>query len=84
MRELGARGVTRLMVEGGSRVAATLLRAGLVDDIAWFRSSNLIGGDGLPAMSGLGVESMQAIHKFERTEVRALGPDVLETFKRRD
>ena len=35
---LGERGLTRLLVEGGGRLAAALLRAGLVDRLAWFRA----------------------------------------------
>ncbi|MHA1571405.1 MAG: bifunctional diaminohydroxyphosphoribosylaminopyrimidine deaminase/5-amino-6-(5-phosphoribosylamino)uracil reductase RibD, partial [Alphaproteobacteria bacterium] len=40
---LGARGLTRVLVEGGAHLAASLLQASLVDEIAWFRAPKLIG-----------------------------------------
>ena len=35
---LGERGLTRVLVEGGGKLAAALLRAGLVDRLYWFRA----------------------------------------------
>ena len=35
---LGERGLTRLLVEGGGRLAAALLRAGLVDRLIWLHA----------------------------------------------
>ncbi len=35
---LGERGITRVLCEGGSRIAAALLRDGLVDRLVWFRA----------------------------------------------
>ena len=54
---LGERGLTRLLVEGGADLAAALLRAGLVDRLAWFHAPMLIGGDGIPAIAALGLDS---------------------------
>jgi diaminohydroxyphosphoribosylaminopyrimidine deaminase/5-amino-6-(5-phosphoribosylamino)uracil reductase len=55
---LGARGITRLLVEGGAELATSLLRARLVDRLAWFRGPVLIGGDGQAAIGALGVEAI--------------------------
>ena len=49
--------LTRVLVEGGSALAAALLRARLVDRLVWFQAPLLIGGDGLPAIGALGVDS---------------------------
>ena len=59
------------------------MRAGLVDRIAWFRSSGVMGGDGIPAVEAYGVDRLAAMARFERRDVRRLGADVLETFARR-
>ncbi len=80
---LGDRGLTRLLVEGGATLAAGLLRADLVDRIAWYRSNGLIGGDGLPAVSALGLESLAAMTHFQRESVREVGVDLLETLAKR-
>ena len=50
MQALGNAGLTRVMVEGGGQLAAALLRADLVDRIAWFHAPAVMGGDGWPAV----------------------------------
>lgn len=82
LRALAGRGLTRVMVEGGARLAATLLQAGLVDRLEWFRSPSLIGGDGVPAVEAFGVDSMDQLARFERTDIRQLGPDLWERLTR--
>ena len=55
LAELGERGLTSVLVEGGARLAGALVRAGLVDRIAWFRAATVLGGDGIPVLDPLGV-----------------------------
>jgi diaminohydroxyphosphoribosylaminopyrimidine deaminase/5-amino-6-(5-phosphoribosylamino)uracil reductase len=80
LQALGARGLTRLLVEGGGRLAASLLKAGLVDRLVWFRAPALIGGDGVPAVAGLDVARIAQSRGFTRVSVETLGPDLLETY----
>jgi diaminohydroxyphosphoribosylaminopyrimidine deaminase/5-amino-6-(5-phosphoribosylamino)uracil reductase len=77
---IAGRGITRLLVEGGATIAAAFLRAGLVDRLYWLRSAGLIGGDGLAAVSGIGVFELAEQLAFHRSELRTLGEDVLEVF----
>ncbi len=84
LQALGARGITRLLVEGGSRMAAALLDVGLVDRMAWFRAPVLIGADGLPAAAVLGLDHLAAVPRFRLTGVERLGPDLLESYARDD
>jgi diaminohydroxyphosphoribosylaminopyrimidine deaminase / 5-amino-6-(5-phosphoribosylamino)uracil reductase len=80
---LGDRGMTRLLVEGGARLAAALLRARLVDRLAWFHAPLLIGGDGTPAVAALGLDRLAAAPGFERLSVARVGDDMLTTFRAR-
>jgi diaminohydroxyphosphoribosylaminopyrimidine deaminase/5-amino-6-(5-phosphoribosylamino)uracil reductase len=77
---LGQRGLTRVLVEGGSSVAAGLLRLGLVDRLAWFRAPRVMGGDGLPAIAGFGLEELAQAPAFVLIDRVRLGDDVLETY----
>jgi diaminohydroxyphosphoribosylaminopyrimidine deaminase/5-amino-6-(5-phosphoribosylamino)uracil reductase len=79
---LGARGVTRVLVEGGSVLAASLLRAGLVDDVVWFRAPRVLGGDGVPAIAGFGVDALTETPWFDLVESCPVGPDIMETYRR--
>jgi diaminohydroxyphosphoribosylaminopyrimidine deaminase / 5-amino-6-(5-phosphoribosylamino)uracil reductase len=80
---LGERGVTRLLIEGGARLAAALLRARLVDRLAWFHAPLLIGGDGVPAVAALSLERLADAPGFERLSVARVGDDLLTTFRAR-
>ncbi|MCH8322933.1 MAG: bifunctional diaminohydroxyphosphoribosylaminopyrimidine deaminase/5-amino-6-(5-phosphoribosylamino)uracil reductase RibD, partial [Proteobacteria bacterium] len=51
---IAQKGITRLLVEGGSGVNASFLKSGLVDDIYWFTAPHLtIGAGGVPAFRDL-------------------------------
>jgi len=82
LQALGGRGVTRLLVEGGGRLAAGLLRADLVDRLVWFRASGVIGDDGVAAVGALGLERLADQPRFRRTAVAPVGADLVETFAR--
>jgi diaminohydroxyphosphoribosylaminopyrimidine deaminase/5-amino-6-(5-phosphoribosylamino)uracil reductase len=77
--ELGKRGLTRVLVEGGASLAGELLEEGLVDRLAWFHAPMLMGGDGLAAIQAFGVERLRAAPKFHRLSLETIGEDVLET-----
>ena len=79
---LGDAGITRLMVEGGARLSTALLRAGLVDELHWFRAPSLIGGDGLPPFGDLGVAEMEEVRGFRARSRTPVGDDMLDIFVR--
>jgi diaminohydroxyphosphoribosylaminopyrimidine deaminase / 5-amino-6-(5-phosphoribosylamino)uracil reductase len=81
LRRLGERGLTRLLVEGGGRLAAALLRAGLVDRLVWLHAPLLLGGDGVPAVEALGFGALAAAPGFELVASETVGPDLLSTYR---
>jgi len=80
---LGKAGLTRVLVEGGAELAASLLRAGLVDRIAWFHAPAVMGGDAWPAVQAFGIERLDAMPRFERVGEFPLGDDMLTEFARK-
>jgi len=82
LQALGEAGITRLMVEGGALVSTALLRAGLVDQLYWFRAPSLIGGDGVPPFGDLGVEDMSEVPSFKSVSSTPIGDDTLDIFVR--
>jgi diaminohydroxyphosphoribosylaminopyrimidine deaminase / 5-amino-6-(5-phosphoribosylamino)uracil reductase len=84
LQVLGERGLTRLLVEGGSRLAAALLRDDLVDRIAWFRAARIMGGDGIPAAVPFGVDRLEQTPAFVPLGMARVGDDILETYRRRN
>ncbi|MCC7281317.1 MAG: bifunctional diaminohydroxyphosphoribosylaminopyrimidine deaminase/5-amino-6-(5-phosphoribosylamino)uracil reductase RibD [Acetobacteraceae bacterium] len=81
---LAQRGLTRVLVEGGARIAASLLRRNLVDRLAWFHSPLLLGGDGRPAIEALGLETLAAAPRFVVEGRRQAGQDQLTLLRRRE
>jgi diaminohydroxyphosphoribosylaminopyrimidine deaminase/5-amino-6-(5-phosphoribosylamino)uracil reductase len=77
---LSDRGITRLMIEGGAKLASAFLAAGAVDAIAWYRAPIILGGDGVPAVAPLGISHLADALKFTRRSVEPLGQDLLELY----
>lgn len=82
LRILGERGLTRLLVEGGGRLIASLLAAGMIDRLVWFRAPIVIGGDGIPGAAPIGVERLAQAPRWRRIGQVELGDDVMETYAR--
>jgi diaminohydroxyphosphoribosylaminopyrimidine deaminase / 5-amino-6-(5-phosphoribosylamino)uracil reductase len=79
---LATAGLNRLLVEGGAAIAAALLRANLVDRIAWFHAPGVMGEEGWPAARALGIERLAAMPRFVCERVVPLGDDVLTELRR--
>lgn len=84
LQALGARGVTRLLVEGGARLGAALLRLRLVDRLVWMHAPMLIGGDGIAALAPLGFKTLADAPHFERISTETIAQDVLSSFTARE
>ena len=67
---------------GGGKLAASYLAADLIDKIAWFNAPMLIGGDGLPATNGFGIDNLEQAPTFIRMGTVEIGDDFLAAFKR--
>ena len=78
---LGERGITRLLVEGGARLAAAFFRARLIDRLVWVHAPLVIGGDGIPAIAGFDLAALADGRAFERLSTETIGDDVLTTFR---
>ncbi len=77
LAKLAARGVTHLLVEGGSEVHARFLEDGLVDRVAVFVAPKLAGADGVPLAAFSGPSRMADALRLDDVEVGRVGEDVL-------
>lgn len=83
-RALGGRGLTRVLVEGGGQVAASLLKAGLIDGISSYRAGLVLGEDSRSAVGGLEFARLGSAPRFRLVSARSLQGDTLETWRRED
>lgn len=80
LERLGQRGLTSVLLEGGSRVAGSALKAGVVDKVHFFYAPKILGGDdGVPMFAGQGPDKMEACMPLTDTRVNRMGDDILVT-----
>jgi len=78
MDRLGALGITSLLIEGGGRVIASALSAGIVEKIFFFFAPKILGGDdGVPVCKGRGADLMENCIPVKDINVRRFGNDVM-------
>ena len=82
MDELGTMGIQRVMVEGGGELIASLIRAGLVDEIYTFIGNMIIGGRDAPTLAdGDGFIKEEEFSRLTLIETRRIGNGILLHWK---
>lgn len=78
LKNLAARGVTNLLVEGGSRVLGAFFDARLIDEVYAFIAPKLIGGAAATSpIAGTGINEMNHALTFSSTTWISSGDDML-------
>jgi diaminohydroxyphosphoribosylaminopyrimidine deaminase / 5-amino-6-(5-phosphoribosylamino)uracil reductase len=85
LAELGRRGITSLLVEGGATLAGALVAAGEIDELRLFVAPILLGGgDARGLLAGTGPEHLSAASRALSLHAEASGEDVLLTARMRE
>ncbi|MBU0730494.1 MAG: bifunctional diaminohydroxyphosphoribosylaminopyrimidine deaminase/5-amino-6-(5-phosphoribosylamino)uracil reductase RibD [Proteobacteria bacterium] len=74
---LGSQQLTSVLVEGGSKVHGSFLRADLIDQALIFLAPILIGSDGIPLIDTMGLQSVQNARRFKTIRTRRFGDDIM-------
>ena len=82
LRALSEKGITRLLVEGGARVASSFVAAGLVDEVWLLRGPDAVGTDGIAALDTLPLTAITQSPAFKRSASETLQKDVLTIYER--
>jgi diaminohydroxyphosphoribosylaminopyrimidine deaminase/5-amino-6-(5-phosphoribosylamino)uracil reductase len=82
LHALSEKGITRLMVEGGSHVASSFVAAGLVDEVWLLRGPDAIGNDGVAALDGLPLTAIIRSPSFKVCASETLQCDTLTIYER--
>ena len=75
-----AQGMTSIMIEGGSQLAAAALRDRVVDQVMVYLAPSILGR-GIGAVADLGIRKVEDAIQLEEVETRRLGSDILYTAK---
>ncbi|HEY3174381.1 MAG TPA: bifunctional diaminohydroxyphosphoribosylaminopyrimidine deaminase/5-amino-6-(5-phosphoribosylamino)uracil reductase RibD [Candidatus Polarisedimenticolia bacterium] len=77
LQDLGRRGVTCALIEGGGELIASALEARVVDKLCCFIAPLILGGGSVPVVGGRGASRLKDAFNLERMSVRRVGPDLL-------
>ncbi|ADZ70344.1 bifunctional diaminohydroxyphosphoribosylaminopyrimidine deaminase/5-amino-6-(5-phosphoribosylamino)uracil reductase RibD [Polymorphum gilvum] len=81
---LSARGITRVMVEGGSRVAAAFLRADMVDEAWLVHGPASLGAGGVLPFGAEGADALAGTGRFHVVETGIWGEDHYVRYRRKE
>jgi diaminohydroxyphosphoribosylaminopyrimidine deaminase/5-amino-6-(5-phosphoribosylamino)uracil reductase len=82
LHALAEKGITRLLVEGGARVASSFVAAGLVDEVWLLRGADAIGADGVAALDALPLSALTESPAFKLRASETLQTDTLTIYER--
>jgi diaminohydroxyphosphoribosylaminopyrimidine deaminase/5-amino-6-(5-phosphoribosylamino)uracil reductase len=76
MRELAARGISKILLEGGAHLAAAVLHAKMVDRVAFFIAPKIFGA-GTSAIEGLALNRVRDAIEVANLRATQVGTDWL-------
>lgn len=82
LRQLAGMEVMRILVEGGSRIASTLVGAELVDEVILFRAPVVVGPDGVRALDGYALSAIERSPRYRQIEATVVGDDQMRRYLR--
>ena len=82
LHALAEKGITRLLVEGGARVASSFIAAGLVDEVWLLRGPDAIGAEGVAALEALPLSAITQSPAFRVRVGENLQNDTLTIYER--
>ena len=82
LHALAEKGITRLLVEGGARVASSFFAAGLIDEVWLLRGPGTIGANGVPALDALPLSALTGSPTFKPRAREILQNDTLTVYER--
>ena len=83
IKKISNLGYTRILVEGGAKLSASLLKENLVNEIFWFRASKIMGNNGLNAISNLNIDDMDNLKRYKLGDSKIIDSDQLSIYRKK-
>lgn len=75
-------GLSRILVEGGSKVAASLVSLDLADEVVFIRAPVVVGPEGVRALAGQALSAVERSPRYRLIDDAMLGEDRLRRYVR--
>lgn len=75
-------GYARVLAEGGSEVASSLVVADLLDEVVIFRAPVVVGPDGVRALAGTALSAVERSPRYRQVDMTQVGEDVMRRYIR--
>jgi len=76
MFKLGEMGIQSILLEGGGRLAGSMLEYNLIDEFVFFLAPKILGSDGFSPFNLVGKTSMEQAYKLNIIHVGRSGSDI--------
>lgn len=77
MRKLGKMEIMSVLIEGGSKVAASALKSGIVDKVVFFYSPKIVGSEGISMIGELGISTVKRSVGIKNIQITKIGDEVM-------
>ena len=77
MTKLGKMEIMSVLIEGGSKVAASALKSGIVDKVVFFYSPKIVGSEGISMVGELGISTIKKSLKIKNTKITKIRDEVM-------
>jgi diaminohydroxyphosphoribosylaminopyrimidine deaminase / 5-amino-6-(5-phosphoribosylamino)uracil reductase len=82
LHALAGKGITRLLVEGGARVASSFVAAGVADEVWLLRGPDPVGANGVAALEAMPLTTITQSPGFRLRASEGLEKDILTIYER--
>ncbi len=80
LARLAEEGITRVLAEGGAKVAGSLLARDLIDEVVLFRAPVVVGRGGVQALSGHALSAIERSPRYRIVGDSMIGEDRMRQF----
>ncbi len=82
LEKLADDGFSRVLAEGGARVASSLVSGDLLEEVAIFRAPVVVGANGVRALGGMALSAIERSPRYRMVETTVVGEDQLRRYVR--
>lgn len=80
LKKLGSKGITAILVEGGSELASSVINAKMVNEAVFYIAPKILGGkNSIPVIGGANPDSLAQSYELENVKIKKVGIDIMVT-----